>query len=303
MVLVMAAAAVWGVLQLFAVSWPTRSVRLSTVLLAIAVGAYGCGVATAVLQLTYTRLYADHSGLSLVEVVNSTSYTVAPWVEELVKISPLLLAGLSLKVRSQWGLTDFVVLGAALGGGFGLLEAVLRFGLDADRAITRNGGWVIPDSIFPPYVPGPGQVITSWLPAPFGQTASSGPLGTETFTHLVGTAVAGLGVGLLWQTRGWRRLFAALPLLMASAHHMLNNYVAQEHGEQAREWLETLDAKAWAAPLVCLGVAMAVDARRLHHGKRTVPGVLLASERHDGDTLGSLLRYAAWCLPPQAFGS
>ncbi|MEU9589311.1 RNase A-like domain-containing protein [Streptomyces sp. NPDC048193] len=297
MVLVMTAAAVWGVLQLFALSWPTRSVRLSTVLLAVAAGVYGSGVATALLQLTYTRLYADYSGLSLVKVVNNTSYTVAPWVEELLKVSPLLLAGLSLKIRRQWGLTDFVVLGAASGGGFGLLEAVLRYGLDADRAITRDGGWIIPDSLFPPYVPGPGQVFTSWLPAPFGQTASSTPLSTETFTHLVWTAVAGLGVGLLWRTRGWRRLFAIPPLVVPSVHHMLNNYVVQERDEQARQWLDTLDANAWAMPLVCLGVAMVVDVHRLHRGKQTVPGVLLASERLDGDTLGALLRYAAWCFP------
>ncbi|MFE4575555.1 hypothetical protein [Streptomyces chartreusis] len=54
----MAVAAVWGVLQLFAISWPTRSVRLSTVLLALAVGVYGCGVATALAQLAYARIYA-----------------------------------------------------------------------------------------------------------------------------------------------------------------------------------------------------------------------------------------------------
>ncbi|WP_369387795.1 hypothetical protein AB5J72_09430 [Streptomyces sp. CG1] len=115
MTLMMAVAAVWGVLQLVAVSWLTRSVRLSTVLLALAVGVYGCGVATALVELAYTRLYADQSGQSLVTVVNTTSYTVAPWVEELIKVSPLLLVGMSPKLRRQWGLTDFVVLGAALG--------------------------------------------------------------------------------------------------------------------------------------------------------------------------------------------
>ncbi len=70
----------------------------------------------------------------MVTVVSTTSYTVAPWVEELIKASPLLLVGLSAKVRRQWGLTDFTVVGAALGAGFGLLEAVLRYGLDAHRA-------------------------------------------------------------------------------------------------------------------------------------------------------------------------
>jgi hypothetical protein len=293
----MAAAAVWGVLQLFAVSWPTRSVRLSTVLLALAVGVYGCGVATALVELAYTRAYADQSGQPLLTVVNTTSYTVAPWVEELAKVSPLLLAGLSPKVRRQWGLTDFVVLGAALGGGFGLLEGVLRYGLDADRAIPRGGGWIIPDSLSPPYVPGLEQVLTSWLPAPFSQLDLGGPAVTETFSHLVFTAMAGLGVGLLWRTRGAVRLLSALPVVAAAAYHTVNNYAVQKPTSQAAQWLDSLDGKAWAAPLVCLAIAVVVDLRRLHRGKRAVPGVLLASELADGDSPGALLRYAAWRPP------
>ncbi|MFJ2416788.1 CdiA C-terminal domain-containing protein [Streptomyces brevispora] len=294
----MTAAAVWGLLQLFLLSWPTRSVRLSTVLLTLMVGVYVCGVATALIQLAYTRVYANQSGHPLVEVVNTTSYTVAPWVEELVKISPLLLAGLSFKVRLQWGLADFVVLGAALGGGFGLLESLLRFGLDANRAIpAADGGWIIPDSLSPPYVPGWSQVFTAWLPAPFGQSDLSGPPAAETFSHLVWSALAGLGVGLLWRTRGRLRLLSFLPVAAASAYHGLNNYVSQISTGQAAQWLETLNAWAWTAPLVCLGIAMGVDLRQTHRGKRTVPGVLLATERADGDSVAALLRYAAWYLP------
>ncbi|MER6068303.1 PrsW family intramembrane metalloprotease [Streptomyces sp. NPDC001817] len=293
----MTVAAVWGVLQLFAVSWPTRSVRLLTVLMALAVGVYGCGVATALVELTYTRLYAHQSGQSLVTVVDTTSYTVAPWVEELIKVSPLLLVGLSLKVRRQWGLTDFTVLGAALGGGFGLLEAVLRYGLDANRAIARGGGWIIPDSLSPPYVPGLGQVLTAWLPAPFSQLDMLGPPATETFSHLVWTAVAGFGVGLLWRARGWLRLFSVVPLAAAAAYHTVNNYAVQKPTGQAAHWLESLNGQAWAAPLICLAIAMVVDLRHIYRGKRIVPGVLLASERVDGDSAGVLLRYAVWRLP------
>ncbi|MGY6023157.1 RNase A-like domain-containing protein [Streptomyces spinosirectus] len=293
----MAVAAVWGVLQLFTVAWPTRSVRLTTVLLALAVGVYGCGVATAVVQLTYTRLYAHHSGQPLITVVNTTSYTVAPWVEELIKISPLLLAGLSVKVRRQWGLTDFVVLGAALGAGFGLLEAVLRYGLDAHRAIPRGGGWVIPDSLSPPYVPSPGQVLTSWLPAPFSQLDVGGAPATDTFTHLVFSSMAGFGVGLLWRARGRLRLLSAFPIAAAAAYHALNNYTVQHPTSPATSWVEALDGKAWAAPLVCLALAMPADVRQLHRGKRTVPGILLTPERADGDSVGALLRYATWRVP------
>ncbi|MFG2788762.1 RNase A-like domain-containing protein [Streptomyces sp. NPDC048419] len=297
MTLVMAVAAVWGVLQLFVLAWPTRSVRLTTVLLALAVGVYGCGVATALVQLTYTRLYADHTGQPLIAVVNTTSYTVAPWVEELIKLTPLLLAGLSLKIRRQWGLTDFVVLGASLGAGFGLLEAVLRYGLDAHRAIPRGGGWVIPDSLSPPYVPSLSQVLTSWLPAPFSQLDVGGVPFTETFSHLVFTSMTGFGVGLLWRTRGRLRLLSALPIAAAATYHTLNNYTVQHPTSRAATWLETLDTKAWAFPLVCLAVAMLVDLRQLHRAKRTMPDVLLTSERAEGDSLGALLRYATWRLP------
>ncbi|MEU8698543.1 PrsW family glutamic-type intramembrane protease [Streptomyces sp. NPDC048680] len=264
-------------------------------LLAVAVGVYGCGVATALLQLAYTRLYADQSGQPLSEVVGTSSYTVAPWVEELVKVSPLLLAGLYAKVRRQWGLTDFVVLGAGLGAGFGLLEAVLRYGLDASRAIPREGGgWVIPDSLFPPYIPGLKQVFAAWLPGPTGQSSIVGAQAAETFSHLVWTALAGLGVGLLWRTRGWVRVLAVVPVAAASAHHAVNNYAAEKSTEQAERWLETLDEKAWAVPLVCLAIAMTIDLHQLHRGKRTVPGVLLATERTDGDTAAAMLRYASW---------
>lgn len=111
------------------------------------------------------------------------------------------------------------------------------------------------------------------------------------------SALAGLGVGLLWRTRGWVRLLALLPIAAASAHHTLNNYVAQDSAGQAKQWLETLDARTWAAPLVCLGIGMAVDLRHIHRGKHAVTGVLLAAERLDGDSPAALLRYAAWHLP------
>ncbi|MGW0878017.1 hypothetical protein [Streptomyces sp. NPDC002671] len=170
---------------------------------------------------------------------------------------------MSLTVRRQWGLTDFVVLGAALGAGFGLLEAVLRYGLDANRALARGGGWIIPDSLSPPYVPGLGQVLTAWLPAPF-----------------MWTAMAGFGVGLLWRARGWLRLFSVLPIVAAAVYHTVNNYAAQKPAGQAAHWHESLDGKAWAAPLICLAIAMVVDVRQIYRGKRTVPGVLHPHQPH-----------------------
>lgn len=141
----MVAATVYGVAQLLLLSSPARSVRVSTALLAIAVGVYGCGVAAALLELAYTRSVAEATGEPLTKVVETASYTVDPVIEELVKLAPLLLVAWNVRIRRQWGLTDYVVLGAGLGAGFGLLEAVTRYGLDAERAISHPaGGWVIP---------------------------------------------------------------------------------------------------------------------------------------------------------------
>ena len=296
----MMAAAMYGVVQLFVLSYPTRSVGLGTVLLALVAGVYVCGTAVALLELTYTRVIADRTGQSLIDVVNTTSYTTAPSVEELVKVLPLLVVGLHAKVRRQWGLADFTVLGAGLGAGFGLLESLLRYSLDADRALARHGGWIVPDSLSPPYIPGPGQVLTSWLPSPaasldLGQT---GDISVPTFNHLAWTAVAGLGVGFLWRAKGWMKPLVLVPLAVSVAHHTLNNYVVQHPTDrQAKQWLEHLDGKLWLAPLVALLLAMAVDSVCLRRGKRRIPGLLLSAERADGDTAAVLIRYACRRLP------
>ncbi|MGO4420111.1 hypothetical protein AB4Z54_15610, partial [Streptomyces sp. MCAF7] len=69
MALLMAAATICGVVQLLVLASPTRSIRVSTVLLTVAVGAYGCGVAAGLLELAYTRSAAEMTGEPLAKVV------------------------------------------------------------------------------------------------------------------------------------------------------------------------------------------------------------------------------------------
>ncbi|MEU1906527.1 PrsW family glutamic-type intramembrane protease [Streptomyces hygroscopicus] len=286
--------------QLLVLSSPTRSVRVSTVLLAVVVGVYGCGVAAALLELAYTRSVAGLTGQSLAEVVASASYTVDPVIEELVKAAPLLLAGWNFTIRRQWGLTDHVVLGAGVGAGFGLVEAVTRFGLDADRAIQHSaGGWAIPDSLRAPYIPGPEQIFSAWFPAPQG-TLELGDLTPEAGTspHLVYTALAALGIGLLLRARGWIRALGVLPVAAGSLHHMLTNYVAQHPTDQGVASLaDVFEGMLWAVPLVCLGLAVIADSSQLRRGKAAVPGILLRAERSGHLSLTALAGYAAWCVP------
>lgn len=296
----MVAATVFGVMQLLVLASPTRSVRMSTVLLAIAVGLYGCGVATGLLELAYTRSVANASGEPLATVVDKASYTVDPVIEELVKLAPLLLAGWNIRIRRQWGLTDYVVLGAGLGAGFGLLETVVRFGLDAGRAIAHPaGGWAIPDSLRAPYIPGPDQVFSAWFPAPSG-TLELGDLTptADTSPHLVYTALTALGVGVLLRGRGWVRALSLLPVAVATALHMLTNYAAQRPSDRdVTSMVDTCDGLLWMVPLMCLGIAVGVDLRQIRQGKRSVPGVLLSAERAGRTGLSALAAFGAWRVP------
>lgn len=154
-----------------------------------------------------------------------------------------------------------------------------------------------PTVSLPPFVPGPTKVFTAWLPAPSGSLDLGQAGAAMTFTHLVWTAMAGLGAGLLWRTRGWWRLLSLLPVAVAITHHTLNNYTASKPGGPAENWLENLDSKAWVMPLVCLALAMVVDLRHLHRAKHTVPGILLATEHPEGDSVAALIRYASWRPP------
>lgn len=296
----MVAATVYGVAQLLGLSSPTRSVRISTVLLAVAVGVYGCGVAAALLELAYTRGVSENTGEPLAKVVRTAGYTVDPVIEELVKLAPLLLMAWNVRIRRQWGLTDYVVLGAALGAGFGLLEAVARYGLDAARAIPHPaGGWAIPDSLRAPYIPGPEQVFSAWFPAPQGalELGDRAPdVGAS--PHLVYTALAALGVGVLLRAKGWTRLLGVLPPAAASVLHMLTNYAAAHRADRdAASRVDAFEGALWAVPLVCLAVAMAADLRQLRRGKAYAPDVLLPAERAGRSGLSALAAYGAWCVP------
>jgi hypothetical protein len=289
----MAIAAGYGVLQLAALGWlGGRSVRLSTVLLAIMVGLYGCGLAAIVLQILYTRAVAAISGASLSTVVSTASYTVDPFIEEFVKIAPLLFLALNRRTRFQWGLTDYVVLGAGLGAGFGLLEAILRYGHRASQSVATVNGWLVSTSLSPPYVPGAGSTLTSWLPAPVSQGFLLFNLTPETYTHLIWSAVAGLGIGISLRARGLTRMLGLLPILFAGAEHAATNYdiALGGHsvlGDVLAAPFVFADGLRWLYPLLCLGVAAYFDRRDLARTRAAAPAL----------SAGALAQFAMLRLP------
>jgi len=277
-------AACIGVLQLAVLAWPSRSVGLGTLMLTVGAGMYGCGVLAVLLQFAYTRGVAAVTGDPLFQVVQTASYTVDPFIEEVIKILPLLLIAVTLRSRIQWGIADFLLVGAASGAGFGLLEAVLRFGQRTGQAIAVPNGWVLPTGFAPPFVPDPTTSLTSWLPAPISAEVLSLPSGPDVSVHLAWSALAGAGIGFLLRTRGPTRLLGIVPLLLVGADHASYNF---DLNLTAKSGLGKVLAAPFVAaqpllglwPLLAIALALWIDLGHLHHRLAEQPELLLARER------------------------
>lgn len=226
MVVLMVVAACCGIAQLSVLSLGTRTLRFSSLLLAVVTGCYGCGVLAVGLQLVYTRLLQSSTGQPLSEIVQTASCTVDPIIEELVKLLPLLaVVILARKLRRQWGYADYLLAGAAVGAGFSLAEALLRYGGQASRGISDgHGGFVLLTGLNPPHVLGIAASLTRWLPPPVDTLHLFGGGGGDVNNHLVWTALAGLGLGVLMRARGPRRLLGLVPLAYVSVDHAVLNY-------------------------------------------------------------------------------
>lgn len=301
----MVAASLWCVLQLLLVSWPARTVGWPTVLLAFGVGAYGCGVFSVLIEAVVTRQLAAADETSMRTVMDTAMWTTAPAAEELLKIVPLALAAWALRGRVQWGLTDFVVLGAAVGVGFGLLESVLQFAFAPDvrvRPIESAGGWSVATRLFEaPFVSGFPELLGHWFPAAVGTLE----LGSATATvpvdnHVAWSALGGLAVGLVvCGHRWWVRAAGLLPLLAAVGLHTAVNYIAalpNAHGTP-REWYDRIVASGLWLVLGCLVAAVVWDVRTRRAGRARETGVLLRAEREGGGSGAALLNYALLRAP------
>ena len=293
----------WGVLQLAVLGTMARSVRLGTLLLAIGTGVYGCGVLAIAIEYGYTHLVASVTGHPLYDVVRTASYTVDPFVEEIAKILPLLFLAVHLRARRQRGFTDYLLLGAATGGGFGLLEALMRFGSRAGSAIHGPGGWLLPISLSSPVVPNPGVIFTSWLPAPVGSDSFlSLSSGADTNLHLAWSAVAGLGIGLLVRGRGRVRLIGPLLVLLVGWDHAAYNFHLLHTGSGALGDVLTppfvaVEPLLWLWPLLALVGAVVLDLRRLDWSRAQAPSLRLRGEGSGLESLTALAGYARLGLP------
>ena len=153
-------------------------------------------VVAVLLQLAWTRAFAALTGTSVYDVVATAAWTVDPVIEEVVKVLPVvLLAWRWRRTHRQLGLTDHLLAGAALGVGFELFEAALRFSTLGSFAMSVDGGYAVRASLSGVVVvPSLWTSLTTWQPVPaaFEDFFSTGG---DSVQHLVWTALAAVGVG------------------------------------------------------------------------------------------------------------
>jgi len=294
MILSIVAAHAWGVLQLVVLGSLARTVRIRTVYAALAVGLYLLVPMTVVLQATWTGLAAPLLSMSAPKLVSAASYTLDPFVEELMKLLPLAALLLVPMFRRQWSFTDLVLLGAAAGAGFGLAEDLYRFGGSADRAEGIAGGWALVFSQATLLVPSIGKTLTSWLPI-----GVAGPNDVAQLNvHLVWSAVGGLAVGLAVLKRTKRARLTALGLfVIISLDHAAGNTA-----DISESWLAFLSWPLGALvhlrglmPIAALAAALWLDRQR--QGGRDVIEPLLKAERAASSRLNGTLGAAFSRLP------
>ena len=229
MLALMVVAAVVAVVQLGLVGSWARSVRISTLVQAVGVGFIVCAPVTVAVQWALTRGVASAGSSSLVDVVRHAAWTYDPVVEEVVKVAPLVvLAVVWPRAHRQLGWTDHLLCGAALGMGFALCEAALRYGRVGQMAMgipsaVHHDGYVAASTLSGPVVvPSVGTSLTTWLPNPAGQ-AGLFTFDTPVAVHLVYSALAALGVAWTFRSRGVWRLLGVVPVAVASVSHAAYN--------------------------------------------------------------------------------
>jgi len=296
---------VWGILQLIVLGSFARTVRVRTTLAAMAAGLYACAPVAVLLELAWTRPVASVTGAPLSDIMRMASYTTDPFMEEFVKVLPLAILLVVVRViRRQWSITDCVLVGAALGSGFGLAEDLYRFSAAPANAVWIGGGWLVrPNFATIVTVPSPLTTVTSWLPA--------GAVSNSLFSflsraphpvdlHLALSAIGGFAVGLLLQHRASvSRRAGVLLLLYLGFDHAVYNAALQVSAPRALVVLSSmLQELLRFLPVVALIVAWWLDRQR--QNTETIPELALAAETTISPpvvgTLRTALSRAPWSV-------
>ncbi len=297
MIFAMIFAHCWCVLQLAFVGSLTRTIRLRTALLGVAVGFYCCSVVAIVLQISWTHLFSWIAGIHQSNLVLIAGYTVDPFIEEIVKVAPLvLLLSFFPKARKQWSLVDCIVIAAALGSGFGLAENIFRYGAAIHRSVAVHGGWEIAGGFSSTFVPSLLRSMVCWLPsgAQFEDIFSAVNPIPQHNLHLEWSAIGGLAVGLLFlRSNVSSRLIGICPLFyVAIDHAAYNRTIDGQLGflNVIVAPFNTLREALYILPVMALVIAAYFDLR--HRSNVHISDVLLARELRSKSRCLGLLRAA-----------
>ena len=128
MVLAYSLALLYGVFQLWLLASPTRTIRFRTAMTGFMCGAVVTFPLAVLLEWGWIRLAERLLAQPRFELVLWASWTVDPFIEELVRLVPLIVVLVVVpRCRQQWSLSDLVVVGAAIGSGYRWGEHLARY--------------------------------------------------------------------------------------------------------------------------------------------------------------------------------
>jgi hypothetical protein len=293
MVFAIVFAHVWGVIQLLVPGSLAHTVRVRTILAAMAVGLYLIGPLTVALQLAWIHPAASLLGTTVAHMRGIASYTLDPFLEEALKLLPLALLLRIATIRRQWTLTDCVLIAAATGSGYGLAENLYRYSGSPNIAHAVAGGWAMDIGNNTVLVPGVWKTLTSWLPP--GTSFVGDAIVVN--SHLVWSALGGLALGLImrYRTTSARVAAGALFLYIGLDHAAWNaSLISGSWLSLLAKPLSALAAWGGVLALAALAVAWWLD-RPASTGALLEP--LLAAERAASSRFAGTLKAAFSRLP------
>jgi len=301
----------WGLLQLFLISTSTRTVRWRTLVASFLSGLYLSPMVAILLEQIWIRRLAAQSSdwfLGLSFHTQQAAYTVSPFIEELSKLLPLIIILCWKRVRDRLGVTDILLIGAALGAGFGFAEITPRIVHLAENITwwpgARGGEWMVSSGLATKSIPGILRIFTSFLPVPLGtgivfdaRYASFFGMRMNVIDynyHLVWSAFAALGVGLFIRSTKKQWAWPALILpIWSGAVHAFENYVYGIYPDANPAWVDFITGSAaiggfgrWMTPLTVIAflLAITVDRRGIKQGVSSEKDLVWSG----GDPSGSL---------------
>lgn len=230
----------YGLLQLYLLATFRRSITLRTLFSAFMLGLAVVAPLTLFVQQLWLRAFLEIAPLFgtrifKYEVDLVAPYTVDPFIEEVLKALPILLLLKLPFTKRQLGVVDSILLGAAIGAGFGFAENLIRVSVWSAQAASTSTGWQIGLLADVLSVSHPvGLLSRGLLPNPmpssipelrqFNFLGRSWYLHDAFNPHLVWSAIAGFGIGYAYHSQKRWRLVGLLVTLWVGIDHAFYNF-------------------------------------------------------------------------------